>query len=54
MDTPLGSAQKKMNETVALSDIRPVEIGDDVWIGTGAVILKGVRIGPRAVGITRL
>ncbi len=23
----------------------PVEIGDDVWIGTGAIILPGVRIG---------
>jgi acetyltransferase-like isoleucine patch superfamily enzyme len=27
---------------------RPVTIGDDVWIGTGAIILKGVRIGDRA------
>jgi acetyltransferase-like isoleucine patch superfamily enzyme len=24
---------------------RPVVIGDDVWIGTGAIILKGVHIG---------
>ena len=24
---------------------RPVAIGDDVWIGIGAIILKGVRIG---------
>lgn len=27
----------------------PVEIGDDVWIGTGAVILPGVTIGRGAV-----
>lgn len=27
----------------------PVEIGDDVWIGTQAVILKGVRIGTGAI-----
>jgi acetyltransferase-like isoleucine patch superfamily enzyme len=27
----------------------PVEIGDDVWIGTGAVILQGVRLGDGAV-----
>lgn len=27
---------------------RPVVIGDDVWIGTGAIILKGVRIGAGA------
>lgn len=27
---------------------RPVVIEDDVWIGIGAIILKGVRIGARA------
>lgn len=27
----------------------PIEIGDDVWIGTGAKILKGVRVGTGAV-----
>jgi acetyltransferase-like isoleucine patch superfamily enzyme len=27
---------------------RPVTIEDDVWIGIGAIILKGVRIGERA------
>jgi maltose O-acetyltransferase len=28
---------------------KPVEIGHDVWVGGGAVILPGVTIGPRAV-----
>ena len=28
---------------------KPVEIGADVWVGGGAVILPGVRIGSRAV-----
>jgi len=28
---------------------KPVEIGADVWVGGGALILAGVRIGPRAV-----
>ena len=28
---------------------RPVEIGDDVFIGANAIILKGVTIGARAV-----
>ncbi len=31
------------------SDIRPVTIGDDVWIGANAVILAGVHIGDGAV-----
>jgi acetyltransferase-like isoleucine patch superfamily enzyme len=26
----------------------PVEIGEDVWIGIGAIVLKGVKIGARA------
>jgi maltose O-acetyltransferase len=28
---------------------RPVEIGDDVWVGGGAIVLPGVRIGSRTV-----
>ena len=28
---------------------KPVEIGDDVWVGGGAIILPGVRIGSRTV-----
>lgn len=28
---------------------KPIEIGDDVWVGGGAMILPGVRIGSRAV-----
>ena len=30
-------------------DIKPVIIEDEVWIGEGAKILKGVRVGKRAV-----
>ncbi|HEU0013312.1 MAG TPA: sugar O-acetyltransferase [Longimicrobium sp.] len=28
---------------------RPIEIGSDVWVGGGAIILPGVRIGSRSV-----
>lgn len=28
---------------------KPVEVGEDVWVGGGAIILPGVRIGSRAV-----
>ena len=28
---------------------RPVRIGDNVWIGAGAIILKGVEVGDHAV-----
>ena len=33
--------------------IRPVVIGDDVWIGSGAVVLKGVTIGERSIVASR-
>lgn len=50
----------RLADTVALSpvgdrarrpslDVRPVVIGDDVWIGWNATVLKGVRIGAGAV-----
>jgi maltose O-acetyltransferase len=32
-----------------MEDVREVRIGNNVWIGSGAVILKGVTIGDRAV-----
>ena len=28
---------------------KPVEIGSDVWVGGGAIILPGVRVGSRSV-----
>ena len=28
---------------------RPIEIGSDVWVGAGAIICPGVRIGSRSV-----
>jgi maltose O-acetyltransferase len=36
-----------MNQQAHLN--KPVEIGSDVWIGAGAIILKGVKIGDGAV-----
>jgi acetyltransferase-like isoleucine patch superfamily enzyme len=30
-------------------DTRPVHVGDDVWIGRGAVVLKGSRLGDRSI-----
>lgn len=28
---------------------KPIEIGSDVWVGGGAIILPGVKIGPKSV-----
>ncbi len=46
---PVDADARRRNEPPPREAIRPVNIGDDVWIGAGAVILKGVRIGDRAV-----
>ncbi len=35
--------------TVPLEFARGIRIGDDVWIGAGAMVLPGVKIGDRAV-----
>jgi acetyltransferase-like isoleucine patch superfamily enzyme len=55
---PLGPAAR-MADAIALSPVgdrrrrppvaaRPVTIGDDVWVGYNAAILKGVTVGPGA------
>ena len=46
---PVDAAARRLNASVASSSIRPVTIGNDVWIGAGAHILKGVTIGDRSI-----
>jgi maltose O-acetyltransferase len=41
---PLNAEQRRREEYG-----KPVEIGSDVWVGGGAIILPGVKIGDRAV-----
>jgi maltose O-acetyltransferase len=41
---PLNAEQRRKEESG-----KPVEIGADVWVGGGAIILPGVRIGSRSV-----
>ncbi|WP_053231415.1 sugar O-acetyltransferase [Sandaracinus amylolyticus] len=41
---PLNAAERRVKEYG-----KPIEIGADVWVGGGAIILPGVRIGSRAV-----
>jgi maltose O-acetyltransferase len=42
---PLGAAERRKG----LESGRPVEIGSDVWVGGGAIILPGVRVGDGTV-----
>ena len=42
---PLGASER----ATGLESGKAVEIGDDVWVGGGAVICPGVRVGARSV-----
>jgi acetyltransferase-like isoleucine patch superfamily enzyme len=46
---PVDPYRRIRNEPVSEDEIKPVIIEDNVWIGTGCVILKGVRIGKGAI-----
>jgi acetyltransferase-like isoleucine patch superfamily enzyme len=46
---PLDASHRRAGEPTPPEAIAPVVIGDDVWIGTGAMILKGVTIGDRSI-----
>lgn len=49
---PLDPDARRHRERVALGDIRPVRIGNNVWIAPRCTILKGVTIGDNAVVAT--
>lgn len=46
---PLDAERRRRMEPTPADGVAPVTIGDDVWIGKNATILKGVAIGDRAV-----
>ncbi|HVJ82570.1 MAG TPA: acyltransferase [Planctomycetia bacterium] len=46
---PLDAAERRGGKPTPASGIKPVVLGDDVWIGRGAMILKGVSIGDRSI-----
>jgi acetyltransferase-like isoleucine patch superfamily enzyme len=46
---PLNWMKRRQNLPPDVSEVRPVTIGDDVWIGRRASVLKGVSIGDRSI-----
>lgn len=49
---PLDPAQRKANRPPSSDDVRPVTIGDNVWIGAHSVIFPGVTVGDNSVVAT--
>jgi acetyltransferase-like isoleucine patch superfamily enzyme len=50
---PVSPYRRLRKEPVLQSEIKPIIIGDNVWIGTGSIILKGVVIGDGAIVAAR-
>lgn len=46
---PVDPQERARHRPLPRSAFRPVTIGDDVWIGEGSAILKGVSLGPGVV-----
>src|SRR5207302_7854179 len=46
---PIDAGQRRRNEPYSAESIKPVRIGNDVWIGAGCYVMKGVRIGDRSI-----
>jgi acetyltransferase-like isoleucine patch superfamily enzyme len=46
---PVDAEARRRGMPCGAEAVKPVVIGDDVWIGAGAIVLKGVRIGDRSI-----
>ena len=46
---PVNADRRRANDPTPEENIRPVTIGNDVWLGNHAMVLKGVRIGDRSI-----
>jgi acetyltransferase-like isoleucine patch superfamily enzyme len=46
---PTDADERRKNFPVSPESVKPIVVGDDVWIGRGCMILKGVHIGDRAI-----
>jgi acetyltransferase-like isoleucine patch superfamily enzyme len=46
---PLDAERRLNHESITAAECTDVVIGDNVWVGAGATILKGVTVGDNAV-----
>lgn len=50
---PLNAAARRAGQPTPPDQVRAVRIGDDVWVGSESIILKGVTVGDRAIVAAR-
>ena len=48
-DHPVDENARRAREPVRKEDVLPVRIGNNVWLGTRVVVLKGVSIGDNSI-----
>jgi hypothetical protein len=46
---PVDAAARRAGQPVAPEEVKPIVIGDNVWIGRGSIIFPGVTIGENSV-----
>lgn len=46
---PIASEPRRRHEPVTREDVKPIHIGENVWIGRNAMVLKGVKIGDNSI-----
>lgn len=46
---PIDAERRRAGDPTPPESIRPIVIGNDVWIGTNVLILKGVEVGDRSI-----
>lgn len=46
---PIDAASRLKHDPVGVNDIKPIAIGNNVWIGQQSIILKGVTIGDNSI-----
>lgn len=46
---PVDPERRRRKERIAADEVAEVVVGDNVWVGANAIILKGVKIGTNAV-----
>ena len=48
-DHPVSPEKRLLKLPVEKEDIKPIKIGNNVWIGAFSAILKGVKIGENSI-----